>query len=281
MLLSLVFSVALLTSPAPAAQGPDHSTTSSTSSAANNDQPQSPPPPPPDSQTPAEEKKPPTPPHAGLRALFSGYIEDVKHLPTVENMYLTLIGGAGAIAVHPFDPTLNAHLRSHDPLVNDMWAPAKYYGDTPEQVGLSLGIYAFGRLFDQPKVSHLGMDLIRAQLVAETLVEPLKFATHRLRPDGSNDQSFPSGHAAATFAAATVLERHLGWKRSALAYVIAAYVATSRLHDNVHYASDVIFGTAMGTIAGRTVTRHGRHDWTFSPANAPGGGAAIVAARQF
>jgi len=119
----------------------------------------------------------------------AGYIEDVKHLPTVENMYLTLIGGAGAIAVHPFDPTLNAHLRSHDPLVNDMWAPAKYYGDTPEQVGLSLGIYAFGRLFDQPKVSHLGMDLIRAQFVAETLVEPLKFATHRLRPDGSNDQS--------------------------------------------------------------------------------------------
>jgi PAP2 superfamily len=273
MLLSLVISVALVTPPAAEAEVPDHSTTS-TSRSPNNDQAQ------PD-QNQAEAKKPPTPPHAGIRALFSGYIEDVKHLPAVENMYLTLIGGAGAIAVHPFDQTLNAHLRSHYTLVNDIWAPAKYYGDTPEQVGLSLGTYAFGRVFDRPKVSHLGMDLIRAQLVAETLVEPLKFTTHRLRPDGSNYQSFPSGHAAVTFAAATVLERHLGWKRSALAYAIAAYVATSRLHDNVHYVSDVTFGALVGTIAGRTVTQHGRNYWTFTPVNIPGGGVATVAARQF
>jgi PAP2 superfamily len=272
MLLSLIVSVALVTSPAAEAEGPDRSTTS-TSSAPNNDQAH------PDSQTQGEEKQPS--PDTGIRALFSGYIEDVKHLAAIENMYLALIGGAGAIAVHPFDQTLNAQLRSHYTLVNDIWAPAKYYGDTPEQVGLSLGTYAFGRLLDQPKVSHLGMDLFRAQLVAETLVEPLKFATHRLRPDGSNYQSFPSGHAAGTFAAATVLQRHLGWKRSAFAYVIAAYVATSRLHDNVHYVSDVTFGAAVGTIAGRTVTQHGRNYWTLTPVNVPGGGVAIVAARQF
>ena len=52
------------------------------------------------------------------------------------------------------------------------------------------------------------MDLLRAQVISELLVQPLKFATHRERPDGSNYQSFPSGHAAATFAAATVIERH-------------------------------------------------------------------------
>jgi hypothetical protein len=272
MLLPLVLSVALATSHLADVEAPDHVTTS-TSGTPNNEQGQ------PD-QTPAEGKTPP-PLHTGLRSLFRGYIDDLKHLPAVENMYVALIGGAGAIAVHPFDQTLNAHLRSHYTLVNDIWAPAKYYGDTPEQVALSLGTYAFGRAFDHPKVSHLAMDLIRAQLVAETLVEPLKFATHRLRPDGSNFQSFPSGHAAVTFAGATVLQRHLGWKRSALAYAIAAYVSTSRLHDNVHYISDVTFGAAVGTIAGRTVTQHGRNYWTFIPVSVPSGGAAIVAARQF
>ncbi len=228
------------------------------------------------SPAPPEEKKPPTPPHTGVHALFDGYVQDLKHLPSIENMYITLVGGAGAMAIHPADQTFNVHLRSHYDLVNTLYAPAKYYGGTPVQVGLSVGTFAFGRIFNEPKVSHLGMDLIRAQLLAETMIEPLKFSTHRLRPDGSNYQSFPAGHSAATFAAATILERHLGWKRSALAYVIAAYVATSRLHDNVHWASDVVFGSATGIVAGRTVTQHGRNYWTLAPVNVPGGVALVV-----
>jgi membrane-associated phospholipid phosphatase len=71
----------------------------------------------------------------------------------------------------------------------------------------------------------------------------------------------------------------LGWKKAALAYVIAAYVATSRLHDNVHYASDVVFGSAVGVIAGRTVTRHGPNAWTFVPMNVPGRGVALLMVR--
>jgi hypothetical protein len=191
-------------------------------------------------------------------------------------MYLTLLGGGLAVAAHPVDGTFNVHLRSHYALVNDVYAPAKNYGDTPEQVGLSLLTYAYGRVFDHPKVSHLGMDLIRAQLICEMLIEPVKFAVGRERPDASNHQSFPSGHSAITFAGATVLERHLGWKRAALAYVIAGYVATSRLHDNRHFLSDVAFGAALGTIAGRTVTQHGANEWSIVPAAAPGGGVAIV-----
>jgi membrane-associated phospholipid phosphatase len=134
-------------------------------------------------------------------------------------------------------------------------------------------------LFDQSKASHFGVDLLRAQIVTEGLVEALKFSVRRERPDGSNRQSFPSGHAAVTFAGATVLERHLGWKRAALAYAIATYVAASRLHDNVHYLSDVAFGAAVGTIAARTVARHGRDTWTFVPVSVPGGGVAIYAIR--
>jgi membrane-associated phospholipid phosphatase len=123
------------------------------------------------------------------------------------------------------------------------------------------------------------MDLLRAQIIAELIVQPLKFATHRERPDGSNYQSFPSGHAAITFAAAAVIERHLGWKHSMWAYGIASYVAASRLHDNKHYLSDVVFGAAVGSIAGRTVTRHGREAWSLSPMAVPGG-VAIAATRN-
>jgi membrane-associated phospholipid phosphatase len=227
-----------------------------------------------------QDKKPPTPPHTGVRALLDGLRLDIKNLPSKPNLYLALTGGGAAIAVHPFDQTFNIRLRSHYDAVNTFFAPGKYAGGTAEQLALSLGTYAFGRAFDEPKVSHLGMDLLRAQIMAELLVEPLKLATHRQRPDGSNSQSFPSGHAAATFAAATVIGRHLGWKKAALVYGVASYVAASRLHDNVHYLSDVVFGAALGTIAGRTVTEHGRevwsNAWSVAPAFVPGGVAFVV-----
>lgn len=233
-------------------------------------------------QTPqdkADARKPPTPPHTGIHALFRNLGDDFKHLPAKDNVYVALIGGGLAAAAYPADSTFNVHLRSHYTLVNNIYKPAHLFGDTPEQVALSLGAYAYGRIFDAPKVSHLGMDLLRAQIVTEAMVEPLKFATHRERPDVSNHQSFPSGHAAVTFAAATVIERHLGWRRSVLGYAVASYVASSRLHDNRHYLSDVVFGAAVGTIAGRTVTQHGRDVWTFAPVSVPGG-IAIVAARM-
>jgi membrane-associated phospholipid phosphatase len=187
-----------------------------------------------------------------------------------------LIGGGLAAGVHPFDADFNVRLRSHYDLVNDIFAPAKYYGNTPEQVALSVGTYAIGRIFAKPKMSHLGMDLLRAQAISELLVQPIKFAAHRERPDGSDFHSFPSGHAAATFAAATVIERHLGWKLSVVGYAIASYVAASRLHDNVHYLSDVVFGAAVGSIAGRTVTEHGRETWTLAPAYVPNGAAVLL-----
>ena len=223
-------------------------------------------------------ERPPTPPHTGIHALFSGLWLDIKNLPSPPNAYSAAIGGGAAAAVHPWDQTFNVRLRSHYDVVDDVFAPAKYYGNTPEQLALSIGTYAYGRIFDKPKVSHLGMDLLRAQIIAELLVQPLKFATHRERPDGSNFQSFPSGHAAATFAAATVIERHLGWKGAAIGYGIASYVAASRLHDNVHNVSDVVFGSAVGVIAGRTVTVHGRKMWTLTPGFVPGG-VAILAMR--
>lgn len=225
-----------------------------------------------------EDKKPPTPEHTGVHALFRDLGEDYKNLWHLDNLVVAGLGGGAALAIHPWDQEINAHLRSHYDLVDDIYAPGKYYGGTPVQVALSIGTYTWGRIFDQPKVSHLGMDLLRAQIIAESIVEPLKFSVGRERPDGSNNQSFPSGHAAATFAAATVLERHLGWKNAALAYVVAAYVASSRLHDNVHYASDVVFGSAIGVLSGRTVTQHGAAYWTFVPARTPDGGIVILMA---
>jgi membrane-associated phospholipid phosphatase len=224
-------------------------------------------------------KEPPTPAHTGIRALFGDLGEDLKHLPEMQNVYIAAIGGGLALAAHPGDQAFNAKLLSHYDAVNTAFAPGKYIGNTPEQVAFSVGTYVFGRLRDQPKVAHLGMDLLQAQILSEILVEPLKYTVRRERPDGSNRLSFPSGHASVTFATATVIERHLGWRKSLLGYAIASYVAMSRIHDNQHYLSDVIFGAAVGSIAGRTVVHHKADYWAFTPVAMPGGGVALMVSR--
>jgi len=215
--------------------------------------------------------------HTDVRTLLDELGGDLRHLPASENLSVALAGGALALASQPYDLTVQTRLLAHDDTVNAVFAPGKYYGGAPAQLGLSVGMWLVGRVTGKPRVAHLGMDLMRAQAVTELLVEPIKFASHRERPDRTNYQSFPSGHAAITFAAAAAIERRLGWKRSLAAYAVAAYVSVSRLHDNRHYLSDVVFGAAVGTIAGRTVTRHGREHWSIGPVAVPGGVAVVVA----
>ena len=101
----------------------------------------------------------------------------------------------------------------------------------------------------------------------------LHYARPKTLVPGPHDASFPSGHAAVTFASATVLQRHFGWKVGIPAYAVASYVAASRVQMKRHYLSDVAFGAALGIVAGRTLTI-GRGDARFAvePMAAPGGG---------
>src|SRR6185312_10262791 len=147
-------------------------------------------------------------------------------------------------------------------------------GESPTLFGAAIVTYAVGRLKDRPKISHMGMDLIQSLVVSEAMTETLKYATRRERPDGSGKNSFPSGHAADTFAFATALERHLGWRFAVPGYIFSSYVAISRLPANRHWLSDAVFGSAVGIIAGRTVTRHGR-EFPVAVAVVPGGFAVM------
>jgi membrane-associated phospholipid phosphatase len=123
------------------------------------------------------------------------------------------------------------------------------------------------------------MDLIESLAVSEALTQALKYTTRRERPDGSGRNSFPSGHAADTFAFATALERHLGWKGAVPAYIFSSYVAMSRLPADRHWLSDVVFGAGVGIIAGRTVTRHGA-EFPVTVAPVPGGVAVMYVKPQ-
>jgi len=220
---------------------------------------------------------PPTPRHTGIKAMLKDLVVDVKHLPSMENLFWVGVGGGLALAVHPADDNLNRALVGSD-FADKFFKPAEVLGELGTLLGSATAVYIVGRAKDQPKVSHVGMDLIQSLAVSEGLTQALKYTTRRERPDGSGPTSFPSGHAADTFAFATALERHLGWKGAVPAYIFSSYVAISRLPANRHWFSDAVFGSAVGIIAGRTVTRHGR-EFPVVVATVPGG-AAIVYVRH-
>ena len=95
---------------------------------------------------------------------------------------------------------------------------------------------------------------MRAQIVSQSIAQVVKFTVQRERPDASNSQSFPSGHAASAFATAGVLNRHYGWKAGVPAYAFGSYVALARMAWNRHHASDVVMGAGLGIASARTVT---------------------------
>lgn len=74
--------------------------------------------------------------------------------------------------------------------------------------------------------------------------EVLKRATHVERPDGTNNLSFPSGHAARAFSAAAYVRARHGLEVAAPLYLTALYVGYTRVDARRHRWSDVV-GAAL------------------------------------
>jgi membrane-associated phospholipid phosphatase len=160
--------------------------------------------------------------------------------------------GAGALLASSWDGSSARAI--HEDWSDEAFAPGDLAGNILTHLALGGGSYLVGRVSGHDGVARLGTDLIRAQLLAQAVTQAAKFATNRDRPDGSNDHSLPSGHTAAAFATAGVVQRHYGWKAGIPAYAVASYIGASRMATNRHYLSDVLLGAGIGIAAAHTVT---------------------------
>jgi membrane-associated phospholipid phosphatase len=179
------------------------------------------------------------------------------------------IGAAGAWAVSYAD----APVKDGNPFedLTPVSQSGQQYGNLSIQLPLAVGWWAVGSAMGSGRHAEAGRDLLRAQISAMSWTYAIKYTVGRTRPNG-DPRSFPSGHASAAFATATVLQRHYGWKLGLPAYALGVFTAATRIADNKHWASDVIMGAAVGITAGRAVTmRMGGRNIRMSPAAAPGG----------
>lgn len=81
------------------------------------------------------------------------------------------------------------------------------------------------------------------------------------------DHSFPSGHSAASFAAAWALFRTERRQWGVPALVLAALISLSRLYVGVHYPTDVICGAAIGALSAVVAVRLTRRRAAKFPQN--------------
>lgn len=89
-------------------------------------------------------------------------------------------------------------------------------------------------------------------LVMSSAVLGLKSATKVERPDGSSDNSFPSGHTATAFAGAEFLWQE--YKDKSILYGISGYVVATgtglfRMYNNRHWLTDVATGAGIGILS--------------------------------
>jgi membrane-associated phospholipid phosphatase len=196
-----------------------------------------------------------------------------------------LLGGFSILtaAISPLDVAIANRLRDSTVQENRFLGEvAKVVRDvaTPYSVVIGVSMYAYGRLAKEPKLADLGLHGTEALAIGTLTGSLLKGFFGRERPyvnrnphsyklgrgfGGGREpyRSFPSGHTIAAFAAAAAVtsETRRWWRGSEvyigpLMYGGAALSGMSRIYHNRHWASDVVMGAAIGTLAGNKVVRY-------------------------
>lgn len=85
-------------------------------------------------------------------------------------------------------------------------------------------------------------------IFAQGVTEVLKRTVLEERPNGSDNFSFPSGHAAGAFSSAMFVHKRYGWKSALLPYAMAITTGWSRVHARAHYWHDVLAGALVSAL---------------------------------
>lgn len=153
------------------------------------------------------------------------------------------------------------------PLINsnlgDIWASiADMAGNGGLQALLAVLLFLAGWYFHKKNVTTCALSCLFGLAVSGILVQLLKFAIGRGRPDmglpawtfrpwafGNDWHSFPSGHAASTFSIATVLSAFYPTKWW-LWYAVASFIGIGRVLGESHFPTDVLAGALLGSLCG-------------------------------
>lgn len=175
-----------------------------------------------------------------------------------------ILAGAGGLAIWFREGGIDREVREKVADNPRRWGDGSQFlgklGDVRVQAPIMLGLYGYS-LWSQDEELHDVMgSMLSASVITGISVSALKLATNTDRPSDNwmnGHYGFPSYHTASTFAIAAVLDEYYGCKVGLPAYLLAGAVGFSRLDEQDHDLSDVVFGGALGFVIGKAVA--GRH----------------------
>lgn len=153
---------------------------------------------------------------------------------------LSLLISNGCLAQEVSEPVAHQYKRYHGDGIDNVLE----YVPTAAVFGLKLlGVPAESSWKRRLTVSVVSFGINAA------VTYSLKHAIHEMRPDGTDNHSFPSGHTAVAFCGATTLMheyRKVSPWIGVAGYAVATTVAVDRVRRNRHHWGDVVAGAAIG-----------------------------------
>ncbi|TDQ10938.1 phosphatase PAP2 family protein [Pedobacter metabolipauper] len=158
-----------------------------------------------------------------------------------------LISLMGDNPIRTLDLTTNAELQEDHPSFALKADNYLRYAPAVAVYGLDLiGVKAKNTVVDR------SIMLITSYAIVSVGVGAIKLTANRLRPNGANRHSFPSGHTSLAFMTAEFL--HQEYKDQSIWYSVGGYALATgtgilRLYNNAHWVSDVVAGAGFGILS--------------------------------
>jgi membrane-associated phospholipid phosphatase len=137
---------------------------------------------------------------------------------------------------------------------------------------VAAGSYFLGVHYENDKLKSAGLFIVSAEISQVIVTEAIKNSFSRVRPSGgvgpyeffqTGNKSFWSGHTSTAFALSTVISEMYKDDYPVVPYIaygVAALTAYARVHDNQHWASDVILGAVAGHLIAKLSLSGMNHD---------------------
>jgi membrane-associated phospholipid phosphatase len=220
------------------------------------------------------------------------FVDDTVYLLTsplrIDGKSALILGGvaAGIGGLMAVDKTIQRAFQENRTDTSDEIAKTfETIGFSRTVLGANAALIGAGWLFrkheEGNKLMRTALVSLESQMFVEGVAGLTKFAVGRARPDAGEgtqsydpldgaDNSFPSSHAARSFAVAAVFADAYPQPVPFLVYTGAALISLSRIHTNEHFSSDVLAGAALGFFVGKALSwRHQHPDilpgWSILP----------------
>jgi membrane-associated phospholipid phosphatase len=133
---------------------------------------------------------------------------------------------------------------------------------------LELGAVLLAGVESRDDRLNIGLVILKSEAIMLGSTFLVKNLVGEERPDGSDRLSFPSGHTAQAFLAASIVHTELRDKSQWYgvgAYTIATSVAALRMINNKHWLGDVVAGAGFGILSAHVGYLTHRNRWGRKP----------------